>query len=405
MASVSAQPRRRADGAIVWSPVLSLGRDPVTGKRVQRRLPPEPTEAAALAAGWAAIADGSAAGPAAATDRLTVGAWLDEWLGGVARRRSPRTHASYLGIVERELRPAFGVLPLADLDGRRVQRLLDDLSARGLAPGSVAQVRAILRIACRRAVVLGVLDRDPTLGTEVPPPTGTVATVWTPAQSAAFWAVARATPGDGACAALLLFGWVRIGELLALRWDDLQDGVLTVRRAVSFGVGNREFVAETTKGRRVRRVVCGPELLAALQRQRLDQARRRAACPVWCETGVLIDRGDGQRWRRLGVTRRLHALMARAGVPVIRLHDLRHSGGSQALAAGVPLAVVSERLGHASPAITLRVYTHVVGGDAAALATTIEGAIVGVRDETCDQRAGEGGRLPHGDAAEGEAGR
>lgn len=113
-----------------------------------------------------------------------------------------------------------------------------------------------------------------------------------------------------------------------------------------------------------------------LRRQRETQNLERAAWgPAWNEAGLIFTREDGRPLRPEYVTRHFLALALKTGLPVIRLHDLRHTNASLALSAGVDLKVVSERLGHSQLAITADLYTHVNRGLGKAAAEQIARAL------------------------------
>jgi integrase len=102
-------------------------------------------------------------------------------------------------------------------------------------------------------------------------------------------------------------------------------------------------------------------LIPYLGRQKKDQdARRTKAGAAWCETGLVIDRGDGAPLHPDTLSSGWRALLARAGLPHVRFHDLRHAHATLMLQQGVHPKVVSERLGHASVGITLDTYSHVL---------------------------------------------
>ncbi|CAN5555467.1 hypothetical protein BH23ACT7_BH23ACT7_14230 [soil metagenome] len=115
--------------------------------------------------------------------------------------------------------------------------------------------------------------------------------------------------------------------------------------------------------------------MAVLREHRRRQLGDRMAWgPAWNETGLVFAREDGSALSPNAVSKRFAALVKRAGLPPIRLHDVRHSYATAALAAGAPVKVLSQRLGHSDIAITLRVYQHVMpGDDAAAAAAAILG--------------------------------
>jgi len=173
---------------------------------------------------------------------------------------------------------------------------------------------------------------------------------------------------------------MRRGELIGLRWSavDLERGTIAVVRAhavVRYG----EVTAsepKTARGRRAIAIDAGT--VAALRSHRARQAAERLAVgPGWADTDLVFTRADGTAIHPQRLTAWFEQAARRAGLPAIRLHDLRHSYATLALGAGVHPKVVSERLGHATVAMTLDVYSHVTPTmqreAAAAVAAILEG--------------------------------
>jgi len=170
---------------------------------------------------------------------------------------------------------------------------------------------------------------------------------------------------------------MRRGESVGLRWKDVDlDGAcLSVNQQIT-DINGRSMVStpKTKRGDRV--VYLDGETVAMLRRQRDTQNLERTAWgPAWNEAGLVFTRQDGSPLRPEYVTRHFQALAQDAGLPVIRLHDLRHTNASLALEAGVDLKVVSQRLGHSQIAITADLYTHVNAGPGRAAAEKIARAL------------------------------
>lgn len=136
------------------------------------------------------------------------------------------------------------------------------------------------------------------------------------------------------------------------------------------------------KGGRARTLSIDPATVAALKRWRAVQnAERLAWGEAWTDTGYLFTREDGQPLHPQTLASEFRRLVRASGVPSIRFHDLRHTGATLALADGVPVKVVSERLGHASIQITYDVYAHVIPGMQAGAAVRIGGLVWGPQDD------------------------
>jgi len=199
------------------------------------------------------------------------------------------------------------------------------------------------------------------LHVELPEHIPSTTSLWTPEQLGAFLS---STSGHRlrALFRLLAVTGLRRGEAVGLHWTDLDldAAVLAVRWQLVAAVGGAAL--GPPKSRSGTRAVpldarTVEELRTHRQRQNVE---RRVWGEAWTDHGLVFTREDGSPLRPDYVSHLAIKLMHRAGVPRIRLHDLRHTNASLALAAGVPLKVVSYRLGHSSTAITSDLYTHVI---------------------------------------------
>jgi integrase len=165
---------------------------------------------------------------------------------------------------------------------------------------------------------------------------------------------------------------MRRGEVAGLRWTDVDlAGGRIKNRKPRIAVRHKVHVSEpkTAKGRRW--LALDPATVAALREHRKRQAEARLAVgPGWTESGWCSPGRTGASCTRSASTDGSSG-SRRAGLPSIRLHDVRHSYATAALAAGVPAKVVSERLGHANIAITMDLYSHVLPSMDDAAARTV----------------------------------
>src|SRR5207247_11105156 len=154
---------------------------------------------------------------------------------------------------------------------------------------------------------------------------------------------------------------MRRGETLVLRWADLDGSFTTAQVRRSLQVCGEGMAFVEPKTRRSRRSVVLPAFLAPfLVRQKQDQEARRAACPSWVDTDLVIDGGQGGPRHPDTLSSGWYSFCKRSGLPHVRFHDLRHAHATLLLLSRVHPKVVSERLGHASVGITLDTYSHVL---------------------------------------------
>lgn len=284
---------------------------------------------------------------------------LERWLPIVAGRLRPTTLTTYESHVRRHVIPRLGHLELRELDVQTLDRFLLDLrsSRRLRGPGNlsgstVRRVHATLARALEDATRWGLLDVNPARGCSLPRQLhGQEMKTWSAAQLARFLASVERDELYALWFVLAMTG-LRRGEVLGLRWCDVDvaRAQLVVRQTVvAAGTVVHVSTPKTTRGRRV----------VALDRATvsvLSALRPRGAGP----NDLLFHDGSGVPLHPVWVSKRFRALIDRRFLPLIRLHDLRHTHATLALEAGVHPKIVSERLGHATVALTLDIYSHAV---------------------------------------------
>ena len=248
---------------------------------------------------------------------------------------------------------------------------------KALSPRSVRYLHAIVRRALSDARRWGLVVRNVADQADPPRPDRNreAMRVWSAEQVRSFLEHVR---GDRLYALWLLLATtgMRRGEACGLSWDDIDLGAarIAVRRNLTAVRGRgQDRVAswsepKTSKSRRSVAIdTATAETLRAHRKFQLEE--RLAAGPAYVELGLAFCREDGSELDPDWVSKRFERLVVAAGVPRIRLHDLRHTHATLALQAGVHVKVVSERLGHATVGMTLDTYSHVIpalGEDAAA---------------------------------------
>jgi len=304
-----------------------------------------------------------AAGKSVPSDRLTVGAFLHQWLADTVRPSTrPSTFSSYASIVRLHLEPGLGHLPLARLSPQQVQAFLNAESTSGLSPRSVAMERAVLRGALGRAERWGFVTRNVAKLAEPPRLPRRQVTPLSPEQARIFLEAIRGDRLEALYLVALGVG-LRQGEILGLSWSDinLEAGTLTVRHALQRVEG--KLILVEPKSLTSHRTVALPALVhEALRAHRIRQLEERLGAGArWHDDprDLVFVSTVGTPLDGITVTRRFQALLKAAGLPHQRFHDLRHACASLMLTQGVAARIVMETLGHSQISLTLGTYSHV----------------------------------------------
>jgi integrase len=303
-------------------------------------------------------------GLSAALSRQTFGEWAEEWLKNWASNKGPRTRSDSEKLLGRLLRyeREFGGLRLSTLSANHIQQVVNRLRERGLSPRTVRMYHGLIRGCLARAERLGKVARNVARLVELPPQSRTERLFLT-AEQAERLLQTGVDDRFYALFALLTLTGLRPGEACAVRWDDIDNRALRVRRALVWLPNSAPIFAET-KTRRSRVVTLGERVLGILKRQRAKQAEWRLKMGAAYEDQGLIfcNETGGPLHLRNVDSRHFKPLLRQAGLPKIRLYDLRHTHATLLLAAGEHPKVVQERLGHATITLTLDTYSHVVPG-------------------------------------------
>jgi integrase len=358
----------RQRGADSWQLRVHAGRDSITGRKryVERTFHGTKREASKALAALVVEADRLTP---RSTKEGTVAALLIEWLEHATPSFSPKTVAITRMYIDSPIIPAIGSLPAgklvpADLD-RFYRHLLSVGGKKGpYAPATVRRVHGIIRSAMTQGVRWGWISHNPALDAspprvllkEISPPS--------PDQVAKVFRLARASDPDLATFILLsASSGARRGELLALRWNDidLDRGKLAIERGIVLVDG--VLIEQGTKTHQGRRITLDTATVAQLRehRNRMIENATAAGCAITAESFVFSETVDGTApWRPDSTTRAFRMVCDRAGIKGVRLHDLRHYVATQLLASGIDVRTVAGRLGHRNPAATLNVYSHFV---------------------------------------------
>ncbi len=336
-----------------YSVVLEVG----NGTRKQRWLSGFPTEQAANDALERAKAE-AVLGIFTEPSSITVGKWLDQWQAEFCLHLSPYTARSYRDTVERVKR-LIGGARLQQITPVTIQQIIlgwqDEFS-----PSTIRRHIACLSSAFNKAVELGLITKNPARGVSLPRVDRLEPKTLSAAEASRLLKEAAFTPVYIPCCLALLMG-MRRGEILALRWKDidLDNGTITVARtAVTTGTG-RTVYKEPKTGRT--RVLAVPGGLVDILRARKDES-------WYAERGdisVVLDMTPQQLSTAFARFAQKHGFD-------VTFHGLRHTHASLLLEAGVNMKVTQERLGHSKMSTTSDTYSHTSAGMQKAAAEAME---------------------------------
>src|ERR671920_1174067 len=294
--------------------------------------------------------------------KITVGDYLNWWLAdsvkGTVRTSTYERHEE---IVRLHIKPSLGRVGLKKLTPAHVRGLYSEKLDSGLAPATVRKIHSTLHKALSQAVSDGLIPRN-AADVKAPRPAPEEMRPLSEGEACTFLDVARAS-GDRfePLYVLAITTGLRRGELLGLRWEDvdLERGTLRVGRSLVREEG-RHTVGETKTRRGRRQVNLTPRTVNALKAHRKRQLEERMRlAETYKDRGLVFSTSVGTPVNPENlVNRSFKPLLKKAGLPKIRFHNLRHTCATLLLSRGVHPKLVQELLGHATIAMTLDTYSH-----------------------------------------------
>ena len=354
--------KRRPDGRYSrWYAVLDLPPDP-NGKRRQRTTSHDTRREAQA---WLAQTSQELRAGQVYDTKVTVADYLRSWLAGKQALR-PSTRLEYTRHITQLFIPELGHLRLADLRAHHIEQVFHRITAgnprreRPIGARTMRRIYATLNSALNTAVHRGLIRRNPAATVELPTPVLVTSRVWNSHQVAAFL---TGTTGDRlhVLYRLLVLTGLRRGEAVGLQWGDLNltTATLNVNRQLTTVNGVLHVGAPKSNA--------GTRTLA-LDHSTLDLLRlRHRRARIYhlkdldedFDRRLVFTRTDGHPLSPAYVSAHFITLTKHLGLPVIRLHDLRHTSASLGLADGENLLQISRRLGHSTITLTADTYTHV----------------------------------------------
>ncbi|QOI63652.1 site-specific integrase [Arthrobacter sp. TES] len=368
-----------------WGFYVAAGVDPATGKRRQVRQAGFATQKAAREA-RNKVARDLDQGTFVKRSKERYGDYLDEWLERhrtTGKGLEATTYDNYARYIRNDIKGTdLSRMILSDIRRYHLNDFLRSLSEAGRGAVTVRRIAAVLQGSLRAAARSQRIDINPATELELPKVEKKPVQAWEPAQVGHFLDIA-ATHRLGALFELAMFTGMRRGELVGLRWEDIDLPARTLNVRNNRVQAEGRVVDKGTKTDAGKRVIdlddraAGALIGWQIQQKQEQEAGQEAYSP----SGYVFTMEDGRPLKPQYATRLFESLRTKAGLPKLTFKGQRHEHASLMIAADVDIAVVSKRLGHSSISITSDIYGHLIGSasrkaaeNAAALVPARKGA-------------------------------
>lgn len=294
-------------------------------------------------------------------NKKRVGEWMDEWLDNYLPNIEETTRKGYKTKIRCYIKPALGDIFIKSLRPEHIQKMVNDMIDRELSPKNIRDTFNNINAAMKKAVKLRLIPYNPCEAVELPKLKKYRANVYPLEMIHKLLDTARGTDMYLPVFLLVMVG-LRRGELLALRWDDIdfKNKVLKVRSNMVNGEDG--FIIKSPKSEAgIRDIHLGDDMVDVLKQARLQYVNDAFTYGIGFQNlGFVIRQEDGSPYKPDSMTQKWIRFLDTHNLPRIRLHDLRHSNATALIQAGVNPRVVQQRLGHSDVNITLNTYTHVL---------------------------------------------
>lgn len=328
-----------------WLLRAYMGKDPKTGKRkyVSKAFHGPENEARKALTAFLGSSDRGLVRPKTPT---TVSQWMAEWLE-TKHDVGPKTRLSYEARIKHSINPYLGMMKLSDLSQRRLQQWINEMKQQGLGPRSIQYAAGLLAQALETALSVGLVGSNIARNLILPKRMRKELAVWSPSQTRDFLDWAKTHDDLYPLWTMLLTTGLRPAEALALKWADLAEEMVAIRRALQETAKGVWTALETKTAGSRRSISLSSEALQALKAQRLVSG----LWSEWIFPG--LDNLDYVR-------KRFYQACRKSGLPRIKLYACRHTHITHLLMAGVHPKIAADRAGHSSITLTLDTYSHVL---------------------------------------------
>lgn len=298
----------------------------------------------------------------------TVSEYMERWLSDYIRPFSaPSTTSLYEMFIRNRINPELGKLKLKNLNASHIQRMYKKMAVerkdgqrKPVSAGTINGLNRVLKSALSQAVREGLIRDNPCIMARPPAIERFEPTIIDNTQLRNFLEAAKKSDYHALIETALMTG-LRLGELLALTWDDidLRDGIITVNKALK-GSGRAAYIDQPKTRSGYRTIMLPKHTVETLKAHRESQEEHIGkAGAAYTNKGIVFATKTGSYANGHNITKRtIKSICENAGLPPMRFHDLRHTHGSLLAANSLSARAISDRLGHSDPSFTMRTYTH-----------------------------------------------
>lgn len=360
MATGSIREIKRKAGKITYQITVEGERDPLTGKRnrVYKNVSGSKREANSVMHRMITEMEENRL---TRKSNRTIAEWMDEWLNEYLPNIEETTRIAYKSKIECYIKPAIGGILITSLRTEHVQRMINDMNSRKLAPKNIRETFNNINAAMKKAVKIRLIPYNPCEAVELPKLKKYRANVYSVDMIHNLLDIAKGTDMYVPVLLLVTVG-LRRGELLGLRWEDIDFEKHLIKVRKNLVRGEKGYIIKAPKTESgIRDVSIGDDVVNILKKEHIQYKKDAFAYGSGFQNlDLVIRQEDGSPFLPDSMTRKWRRFLERNDLPKIRLHDLRHSNATALIQAGVNPRVVQQRLGHSDVNITLNTYTHVL---------------------------------------------
>jgi integrase len=316
-----------------------------------------------------------------ACTKMTLEEYLADWLITEKSVMRQSTWSYYDQLTRSYINPNIGRILLRDCRTENIQKFYNRLVNRKIGAPTIQKMHKLLRSALGNATKTGLISRNPVTYAKPPSVPFTEMKILDESQVSKFLVSIIGHKWEALFYLAITTG-MRRGELLGLKWDDvdwIKQTIKVDRQVSSTSKTTVKFLPLKTRFSK-RIIMLGQKTIAILREQNEhEQSKRLAAANRWVENGLIFTNSRGGPLCPNYMTAEFHKLLEASGLPSIRFHDLRHTAASIMLNNGIPIIVVSRRLGHSKASTTLDVYGHLIDNMQSEAATLMDDLITPVK--------------------------